>query len=142
MKLAVVSVVVLLGVLVAWPVSAGRNDLPGSGGYGGHGDDDDDTKSWFPDNLLSLSYYDRICPDFEKIVDRKVREWTKTDPSLGPALLRLIFHDCGVTVLQLYIFFLRYLFKTLIVQLRSININVTPCYIANVLIHILCNTLF
>jgi len=113
MKLAVVSVVVILGVLVAWPVSAGRKDLPGAGGYGG--DDDDDTKSLFPlDNLLSLNYYDRICPDFEKIVVTKVREWTKSDSSLGPALLRLIFHDCGVTVLQL------------IVQL----------YIANVLIHI------
>ncbi|KAL1205020.1 Peroxidase 7 [Cardamine amara subsp. amara] len=88
MKSAVVSVVALLVILVAWPVSAG--------GYGG--DDNDDIKSWFPlDNLLELDYYDKICPNFEKIVDNKVREWTKTDASLGPALLRLVFHDCGVT---------------------------------------------
>ena len=100
MKSAVVSVFILV-ILVAWPVSAGK-DLPGEGGYGG--DEEEDTKSWFPlDNLLSLSYYDKICPNFEKIVDTKVREWTKTDPSLGPALLRLLFHDCGVTVLQLYL---------------------------------------
>ncbi|XP_010460904.1 PREDICTED: peroxidase 7 [Camelina sativa] len=98
MKLAVVSAVVLLVVLVAWPVSAGRKDLPGAGGYGGDDDGDDDTQSWFPlDNQLSLNYYDKICPNFEKIVDNKVREWTKSDASLGPALLRLIFHDCGVT---------------------------------------------
>ncbi|KAF8104151.1 hypothetical protein N665_0177s0008 [Sinapis alba] len=94
MKSAVVAVFVLV-VLVAWPVSADK-DSPGAGGYGG--DEEEDTKSWFPlDNLLSLSYYDKICPNFEKIVDTKVREWTKTDPSLGPALLRLLFHDCGVT---------------------------------------------
>ncbi|CAH2034631.1 unnamed protein product [Thlaspi arvense] len=96
MKLAVVSVVVLLVIFVSWPVSAYQKDSPGGGGYGG--DEEHDTNLWFPlDNLLSLSYYDKICPDFEKIVDTKVREWTKTDPSLGPALLRLLFHDCGVT---------------------------------------------
>ncbi|WZZ03772.1 hypothetical protein YC2023_089693 [Brassica napus] len=98
MKAAVVSVLILLVIFVAWPVSADRKDLPGAGGYGGDEDDDNDTKSWFPlDNQLSLSYYDRICPDFEKIVATKVREWTKKDSSLGPALLRLLFHDCGVT---------------------------------------------
>ncbi|ESQ33751.1 hypothetical protein EUTSA_v10008077mg [Eutrema salsugineum] len=97
MKLAVVSVVVLLVILVAWPVSAGKKDLPEVGGYGGE-EEEDDTNSWFPlDNLLSLSYYDKICPNFEKIVDTKVREWTKRDSTLGPALLRLVFHDCGVT---------------------------------------------
>ncbi|CAN7127180.1 unnamed protein product, partial [Brassica rapa subsp. narinosa] len=48
--------------------------------YGGDEDDDNDTK---------------ICPDFEKIVATKVREWTKKDSSLGPALLRLLFHDCA-----------------------------------------------
>lgn len=103
MKAAVVSVLILLVIFVAWPVSADRKDLPGAGGYGGDEDDDNDTKSWFPlDNQLSLSYYDRICPDFEKIVATKVREWTKKDSSLGPALLRLLFHDCGVTVLHLF----------------------------------------
>ena len=98
MKLAVVSAVILVVVFVAWPVSAG--------GYG-HEEEEDDTKSWFPlDNLLSLNYYDKSCPNFEKIVDNKVRQWTKSDPSLGPALLRLLFHDCGVTVLL----FPKYLF--------------------------------
>ncbi|CAA7014192.1 unnamed protein product [Microthlaspi erraticum] len=97
MKSAVVSTVVLLVILVAWPVSAGYKDSPGAEGYKGE-EDEGDTRSWFPlDNLLSLSYYDKICPSFEKIVATKVREWTKTDPSLGPALLRLLFHDCGVT---------------------------------------------
>ncbi|KAF8111847.1 hypothetical protein N665_0072s0058 [Sinapis alba] len=90
MKLAVVSAVILVVVFVAWPVSAG--------GYGHEEEEDDDTKSWFPlDNLLSLNYYDKSCPNFEKIVDTKVRQWTKSDPSLAPALLRLLFHDCGVT---------------------------------------------
>ncbi|CAH8391932.1 unnamed protein product [Eruca vesicaria subsp. sativa] len=99
MKSAVVSsVLVLFVIFVACPVSAGWKDLPGAGGYGGDEDDDNETKSWFPlDNQLSLSYYDKICPDFEKIVATKVREWTKKDSSLGPALLRLLFHDCGVT---------------------------------------------
>ncbi|CAN8290551.1 unnamed protein product [Cochlearia groenlandica] len=97
MKLvAVVSIAVLLMVLVAWPISAGRkDDLPGVGGYEA---DDNDTTPWFPlDNLLSLSYYDKICPNFEKIVATIVKKWTKTDSTLGPALLRLVFHDCGVT---------------------------------------------
>ncbi|XP_013619901.1 PREDICTED: LOW QUALITY PROTEIN: peroxidase 7 [Brassica oleracea var. oleracea] len=89
MKLTVVSAVILVVVFVAWPVSAGGS---------GHEEEEDDTKSWFPlDNLLSLNYYDKSCPNFEKIVDTKVRQWTKSDPSLGPALLRLLFHDCGVT---------------------------------------------
>lgn len=117
MKSAVVSVVVLLVILVAWPVSSDRKDLPEEGEYGG--DDDNDTKPWFPlDNLLALDYYDNICPNFEKIVDRKVREWTKTDPSLGPSLLRLLFHDCGVTVLN-YILLLKH-FLTSIIHLFSI----------------------
>ncbi|CDY12453.1 BnaC08g09420D [Brassica napus] len=92
MKLTVVSAVILVVVFVAWPVSAGGS---------GHEEEEDDTKSWFPlDNLLSLNYYDKSCPNFEKIVDTKVRQWTKSDPSLGPALLRLLFHDCGVTGVQ------------------------------------------
>lgn len=108
MKLAVVSVAVLLVIVMACPARAG--------GYGDDGDDD--TKSWFPlDNLLSLSYYDKICPKFENIVDTKVREWTKTDPSLGPALLRLIFHDCGVTVLHSFL----NMHQTLTIELRSIQ---------------------
>lgn len=109
MKSAVVSIVVLLVIFVAWPVSASYKVSPGAGGYGGE-EEEGDTRSWFPlDNLLSLSYYDKICPSFEKIVDTKVRAWTKTDPSLGPALLRLLFHDCGVTVLLLYLLSLKYL---------------------------------
>ncbi|KAG2320596.1 hypothetical protein Bca52824_013809 [Brassica carinata] len=72
MNSALVSVLVLLVIFVAWPVSADRKDSPGAGGYGGDEDDDNDTKSWFPlDNQLSLSYYDKICPDFEKIVATK-----------------------------------------------------------------------
>ncbi|KAG9129679.1 hypothetical protein Leryth_017757 [Lithospermum erythrorhizon] len=50
-------------------------------------DDDDD---------LVLYYYRKSCPKLEKIIHNKVSTWMKHDYSIGPALMRLHFHDCSV----------------------------------------------
>jgi peroxidase len=47
---------------------------------------------------LSVSYYDRTCPNAQEIV-HSVMEWkVATQPSMAPAVLRLFFHDCFVNV--------------------------------------------
>jgi hypothetical protein len=47
---------------------------------------------------LSVSYYDRMCPNAQEIV-HSVMEWkVATQPSMAPAVLRLFFHDCFVNV--------------------------------------------
>ncbi|XP_010519025.1 PREDICTED: peroxidase 7 [Tarenaya hassleriana] len=95
MKPVIVSTLFLLlglGLAVADGGGGGLKGIPGK--YGGG----DDSKPSLPlDNLLSFNYYRKSCPNFEKIVETKVREWLKNDYSLGPGLLRLLFHDCGVT---------------------------------------------
>lgn len=50
------------------------------------------------DNLLSFGYYHKSCPQFESILQNKVKEWIKKDYTLAASLLRLHFHDCSVRV--------------------------------------------
>ncbi|KAF8019290.1 hypothetical protein BT93_G0078 [Corymbia citriodora subsp. variegata] len=45
---------------------------------------------------LSVQYYRQSCPEFEAIVNRKVKEWIEKDYTLAPALMRLHFHDFAV----------------------------------------------
>ncbi|KAI0527397.1 hypothetical protein KFK09_002997 [Dendrobium nobile] len=45
---------------------------------------------------LSFGYYARTCPNMEAIVHKKIQDWIARDPSLGPAIIRLHFHDCAV----------------------------------------------
>ncbi|KAI4390056.1 hypothetical protein MLD38_002208 [Melastoma candidum] len=45
---------------------------------------------------LSFGYYHKSCPNFESIVNQKVNQWVKQDPTLAPSLMRLHFHDCAV----------------------------------------------
>lgn len=64
----------------------------------------------FEDDILSFSYYHSSCPNVEKIIHDKVKQWVAKDYTLAPALLRLHFHDCAVRVslhflsLSLYIY--------------------------------------
>ncbi|CAH8382656.1 unnamed protein product [Eruca vesicaria subsp. sativa] len=104
-KLDVVSVVILVVVFVAWLVSAE--------GYEHEEEKDDMKRLALVNHLVSstgirsgsnrasgqecIRSVTTTCPNFEKTVDTKVREWTKSDPSLGPTLLRSLFHDFGVT---------------------------------------------
>ncbi|XP_022880437.1 peroxidase 7-like [Olea europaea var. sylvestris] len=53
-----------------------------------HAFDDSDT--------LSFAHYHATCPDLEKIIHSKVKEWVNKDSTLAPALMRLHFHDCSV----------------------------------------------
>ncbi|KAG9144297.1 hypothetical protein Leryth_016942 [Lithospermum erythrorhizon] len=71
--------IALLLTLFVVATSAILDDLPL--------DDDDD---------LELYYYRRSCPKLEKIIHDKVSAWMKNDYSIGPALMRLHFHDCSV----------------------------------------------
>ncbi|CAL5184440.1 unnamed protein product [Lathyrus oleraceus] len=48
------------------------------------------------DNLLSFGYYRKSCPQFESILESKVKEWIKEDYTLAASLLRLHFHDCSI----------------------------------------------
>lgn len=50
------------------------------------------------DNLLSFGYYRKSCPQFESILESKVKEWIKEDYTLAASLLRLHFHDCSIRV--------------------------------------------
>ncbi|XP_020596304.1 peroxidase 7 [Phalaenopsis equestris] len=45
---------------------------------------------------LSFGYYARSCPNMEAIVHKKMKDWTARDSTLGPAIIRLHFHDCIV----------------------------------------------
>lgn len=53
-------------------------------------------------NYLSRYYYSHTCPDVEKIIYTKVKEWYDKDNSIAPSLLRLHFHDCAVRVCYFY----------------------------------------
>ncbi|XP_043700457.1 peroxidase 7-like [Telopea speciosissima] len=49
-----------------------------------------------PAESLAISYYQKSCPNAEAIIYRKVNQWITTDPTIGPAIMRLHFHDCSV----------------------------------------------
>ncbi|XP_061349286.1 peroxidase 7-like [Gastrolobium bilobum] len=53
-------------------------------------------KSLPPEALLSISYYQKTCPDAEGIISQKVAAWVKMDPTLAPSIIRLHFHDCAI----------------------------------------------
>lgn len=53
------------------------------------------------DNLLSFRYYRKSCPQFESILNKKVKEWIRKDYTLGASLMRLHFHDCSLRVRNL-----------------------------------------
>ncbi|MQM21190.1 hypothetical protein Taro_054224 [Colocasia esculenta] len=48
------------------------------------------------EDFLFFDHYAKTCPKMESIVHNRVSYWVKQDPTLGPALLRLHFHDCAV----------------------------------------------
>ncbi|CAL5036106.1 unnamed protein product [Urochloa decumbens] len=45
---------------------------------------------------LDTSYYAATCPDAEAIVQDTMSRLHYTDPTLSPAIIRLLFHDCFV----------------------------------------------
>ena len=45
---------------------------------------------------LDTAYYAATCPDAEAIVRNTMERLHYTDPTLAPALIRLLFHDCFV----------------------------------------------
>lgn len=47
---------------------------------------------------LREGFYEQSCPQAEKIVNETIRKHFLKDPTLAPALVRLFFHDCFVTV--------------------------------------------
>ncbi|KAK4417726.1 Peroxidase 29 [Sesamum alatum] len=49
-----------------------------------------------PSNGLSYDYYQKTCPQVEKIVRDSMNAFTSADPNTSAAILRLVFHDCQV----------------------------------------------
>lgn len=47
---------------------------------------------------LQEAFYKLSCPQAEKVVNETLQKHLQQDPSLAPAVLRLFFHDCFVTV--------------------------------------------
>uniref|UniRef100_A0A453FQ36 Plant heme peroxidase family profile domain-containing protein n=1 Tax=Aegilops tauschii subsp. strangulata TaxID=200361 RepID=A0A453FQ36_AEGTS len=45
---------------------------------------------------LAIGFYDKTCPKAEELVLEEMRDIVHEDRTLGPALLRLLFHDCFV----------------------------------------------
>ncbi|CAH8271155.1 unnamed protein product [Arabidopsis lyrata] len=45
---------------------------------------------------LKVGFYNKACPKAELVVKKSIFDMVKKDPSLGPPLLRLFFHDCFV----------------------------------------------
>ncbi|KAJ7945916.1 Peroxidase [Quillaja saponaria] len=50
----------------------------------------------FTESKLSLDYYKKTCPDFEKIVRETVFPKQQSIPATAPGLLRLFSHDCMI----------------------------------------------
>lgn len=49
-------------------------------------------------DVLSLSYYEKSCPNVEAIIHKKVNAWIEKDYTLAASLIRLHFHDCAIRV--------------------------------------------
>jgi peroxidase len=47
---------------------------------------------------LAIGFYNETCPRAEELVLEEMRAIVHEDRTLGPALLRLLFHDCFVRV--------------------------------------------
>ncbi|KAM3333054.1 hypothetical protein ACQJBY_028268 [Aegilops geniculata] len=45
---------------------------------------------------LAIGFYNKTCPAAEELVLEEMRDIVHEDRTLGPALLRLLFHDCFV----------------------------------------------
>ncbi|XP_047085502.1 peroxidase P7-like [Lolium rigidum] len=46
------------------------------------------------DHKLSVRYYDKTCPNVQRVVRTVMANKVAGDPTVAPALLRLFFHDC------------------------------------------------
>ncbi|XP_031495465.1 peroxidase 7-like [Nymphaea colorata] len=49
-----------------------------------------------PPEEFGIRFYDKKCPKFEAIVQKRVKAWVQSDPSLAASLIELHFHDCYV----------------------------------------------
>ena len=47
---------------------------------------------------LSARYYDKTCPNVQSVVRSVMAHKVAGEPRMGPAVLRLFFHDCFVNV--------------------------------------------
>lgn len=72
--------------------SAARRNLGGD--ESPHSDDGEEEE----ERRLTYDFYRSSCPSAEEIVRTTVRELHGVNSSVGPALLRLAFHDCFVNV--------------------------------------------
>lgn len=51
------------------------------------------------DATLRVDYYNKCCPNVEKIVYGEMREAYHKDRTVAPGVLRVHFHDCFVRVI-------------------------------------------
>jgi peroxidase len=50
------------------------------------------------DHKLSARYYDKTCPNVQRVVRTVMANKVAGDPTVAPAILRLFFHDCFANV--------------------------------------------
>jgi len=55
---------------------------------------------------LDAHYYDKTCPQAEKIISDTVLSASKFDPKVPARLLRMFFHDCFIRVRKNYLHFM------------------------------------
>ena len=86
---------------------------------------------------LSARYYEKTCPNVQSVVKSVMAHKVANEPRMGPAILRLFFHDCFVNVrppclscillfLQLYLTCYSYMLIDLIEMHDSNDRDVTP----------------
>jgi peroxidase len=72
----------LVRLLLVAAVATAASGVPVPSGYAG----------------LAVGFYKESCPHAEELVLAEMREIVREDPTLGPALLRFMLHDCFVRV--------------------------------------------
>jgi hypothetical protein len=91
----------LVRLLLVAAVATAASGVPVPSGYAG----------------LAVGFYKESCPHAEELVLAEMREIVREDPTLGPALLRFMLHDCFVRVRRALLNFSLFCFSIVVPSL-------------------------